>query len=200
LKRLFTWWVTLSGVVAIYQVLGSLFPDSSVMVGISCAAEIIIILYTLMQFLLLYRFWQLIQDGKAGTTPARAIGFLFIPIFNLYWFFRVYFGLDLDLNRYISRHFDNQPGVEVRKAHPLIALVYLLCAFGGGVALYSFIFSKLFTATGSSMNLDAFNTLMIQYTWPLTIYSLASMALAVLMYLDFYLTAKKILETEEKRN
>ena len=54
--------------------------------------------------IILYRNWQLIQDGYARTTPGRAVGFLFIPFFNLYWIFEAFPGLVHDTNAYIQRH------------------------------------------------------------------------------------------------
>lgn len=58
----------------------------------------------ILQCVLLYRFWFVIQDGKARTTPARAIGYLFIPLFNIYWFFVAFWGLAVDLNKYVQNH------------------------------------------------------------------------------------------------
>jgi hypothetical protein len=51
--------------------------------------------------ILLYRIWSILQDGKVRTTPEKAIGFLFIPFFNFYWIFVVYYGLAVDFNRYV---------------------------------------------------------------------------------------------------
>ena len=53
---------------------------------------------------LLYRFWNLIQDGYARTAPDTAIGFMFIPFFNFYWIFVAIHGLVVDLNNYPRRH------------------------------------------------------------------------------------------------
>jgi hypothetical protein len=51
--------------------------------------------------ILLYRIWNILQDGNVRTTPDKAIGFLFIPFFNFYWIFVVYYGLAVDFNRYV---------------------------------------------------------------------------------------------------
>jgi hypothetical protein len=49
--------------------------------------------------------WETIQDdGFAMTTPQKAVGFLFVPIFNLYWIFIAYYGLSKQINKYIDRH------------------------------------------------------------------------------------------------
>lgn len=38
-------------------------------------------------WVLIYKAWSAIQDGQARTSPGKAVGFLFIPIFNIYWLF-----------------------------------------------------------------------------------------------------------------
>lgn len=73
------------------------------------ASLIIIIYLTIVILILIYRMWSSIQDGHARTTPAKAIGFLFIPLFNCYWLFQVFWGYVKDYNQYISRHSINAP-------------------------------------------------------------------------------------------
>jgi hypothetical protein len=51
-----------------------------------------------------YRMWLMIQDGHARTTPGKAAGFLFIPLFNLYWVFVAFFGWSQDYNRFMDTH------------------------------------------------------------------------------------------------
>jgi hypothetical protein len=51
-----------------------------------------------------YKAWSAIQDGNARTTPAKAIGFLFIPIYGFYWVFQAYLGFAKDYNAYLKRH------------------------------------------------------------------------------------------------
>ena len=50
------------------------------------------------QFMLIYKLWSLIPRERAQTTPGKAIGFLFIPIFSLYWIFVAFHGLAKGLN------------------------------------------------------------------------------------------------------
>ncbi|MDO5565697.1 MAG: zinc-ribbon domain-containing protein [Planctomycetia bacterium] len=40
--------------------------------------------------ILLYRLWVIVPSSMASTTPGHAVGFLFIPIFNIYWQFVAY--------------------------------------------------------------------------------------------------------------
>jgi hypothetical protein len=55
-------------------------------------------------YVLLYKAWSAIQDGRARATPARAVGFLFIPFFNLYWTFEAVWGFAKNYNRLVRRH------------------------------------------------------------------------------------------------
>ena len=60
--------------------------------------------YSIIVYLmLLYKAWAAIQDGQARTTPGKAVGFCFIPFFNVYWIFQAFYGFALDFNRYAER-------------------------------------------------------------------------------------------------
>ncbi|MDO4426478.1 MAG: zinc ribbon domain-containing protein [Planctomycetia bacterium] len=63
-----------------------------------------LVLHVIMVFRFLYRCWRLIQDGYAHTTPGKAVGFNFIPIFNIYWIFISVYCLAKDLNAYAARY------------------------------------------------------------------------------------------------
>lgn len=68
---------------------------------------------------LVYKMWAAIQDGNARTTPGRACGFLFIPLFNLYWVFQAVWGFAKDYNRLVDRH-----ALQVRKLPEALFLAY----------------------------------------------------------------------------
>lgn len=51
-----------------------------------------------------YNSWTAIQDGHARSGPCKALGFLFIPFFNLYWIFQAFWGFSKDYNAYVARH------------------------------------------------------------------------------------------------
>jgi hypothetical protein len=71
----------------------------------------------------LYKAWDLIQDGKPRTSPGLAVGFLFIPIFSLYWIFVAFWGLAQDLNMYAQKH-----EIEARQAAvDRVFLALILC-------------------------------------------------------------------------
>lgn len=52
--------------------------------------------------MLVYKMWAAIQGGTARTTPEYAAGFLFIPLFNLYWAFPAIWGWTQDFNRFVA--------------------------------------------------------------------------------------------------
>jgi len=47
--------------------------------------------------ILLCRLWNLVPPEQAATTPGKAVGFLFIPFFDLYWNFVAFFKLGVFL-------------------------------------------------------------------------------------------------------
>jgi hypothetical protein len=53
--------------------------------------------------LFLYTVWQQIPLDIARTTPGKAIGFLFIPFFSIYWQFVAIYGLGKDLNQALEQ-------------------------------------------------------------------------------------------------
>ncbi|MGH8458660.1 MAG: hypothetical protein ACRESV_04865 [Nevskiales bacterium] len=54
--------------------------------------------------ILAYKAWSTIQDGHARMAPSSAILRLFIPIYNVYWYFQVFWGFAKDYNDYLDRH------------------------------------------------------------------------------------------------
>jgi hypothetical protein len=49
--------------------------------------------------LILHRGWSAVQDGVTSVTPGKAVGYCFIPFFNLYWNFIAHVGLMKEFNR-----------------------------------------------------------------------------------------------------
>ncbi len=48
----------------------------------------------------LHRCWSVIKDYNARTTPGKAVGYLFIPFFSIYWVFVALRGLAQDANEF----------------------------------------------------------------------------------------------------
>jgi hypothetical protein len=71
-----------------------------------------------------YKIWESIQDGHARTSPGKAIGFLFIPLFQFYWIFQVIWGFSKDYNTYVDRH-----GVNTKKLPEGLFLAFSILPF-----------------------------------------------------------------------
>jgi hypothetical protein len=80
---------------------------TNLFVGVLVVLSIAPFIFTqmILTFVVIYKMWSSIQGGRSTrTTPGKAIGFLFIPFFNLYWIFQVWGGFPTDYNRYIEDH------------------------------------------------------------------------------------------------
>lgn len=55
--------------------------------GLMGLGSLVLVAGAAMGLVFLYRAWILLQPGGASTTPGKAVGFLFIPLFSLYWIF-----------------------------------------------------------------------------------------------------------------
>ena len=81
-------------------------------------------------FALIYRMWAAIQDGRPRTTPAKAVGFLFIPVFNVYWGSQAYWGWARDYNRYIE-----DAGIDAPRASEGLAFAMFALLLGAAVPI-----------------------------------------------------------------
>ena len=64
---------------------------------------VLLVLTLVFGCLILHKLWSLIPTHKARTTPGKAVEFLFIPLFNLYWVFVAIYGLAKALNAETGR-------------------------------------------------------------------------------------------------
>ena len=101
-KASFGVWLSLliSGPVIMAPAL-ALSKAAPVLLGIGCLAVLGAII---MAALYLFRAWSLLQPGGARVTPGKAVGLLFVPLFNLYWMFVAIGGLPAEWNRVMSSH------------------------------------------------------------------------------------------------
>lgn len=56
-----------------------------------------------------YRMWSIFPRGTTNVTPGKAVGFLCIPLFNLYWLFVAHWGWTRQYNRYTQPWRDRVP-------------------------------------------------------------------------------------------
>jgi hypothetical protein len=60
-------------------------------------------------------------------TPGKAVGFLFIPLFNLYWMWQVFYGWAKDYNLYVGRHRISAPVVSENIFLGYVLSTYVSC-------------------------------------------------------------------------
>jgi hypothetical protein len=98
-KALYILTIVGGGILALGFTVLAMDPKTTEM---ALATPIPIAIAVIFHLMFIYKFWKSIQDGQARMTPGKAIGFLFIPFFNIYWLFQVYPGFATDYNRYIQ--------------------------------------------------------------------------------------------------
>jgi hypothetical protein len=75
----------------------------STLIATFAAANVFLICSVAIEMLLFYKMWAAIQDDKTSISPAKAVGFLFIPVFNIYWALLMVTGFAEDYNAFIQR-------------------------------------------------------------------------------------------------
>jgi predicted Zn finger-like uncharacterized protein len=76
---------------------------NSTLIATFAAADIFLVCSVLIELALFYKMWAAIQDDRASVSPAKAVGFLFIPVFNIYWALLMVTGFAEDYNAFIQR-------------------------------------------------------------------------------------------------
>jgi hypothetical protein len=197
LKNLFVWWLVLESIAFIYFVINYFVPTGSIKTAISCGFEVPIMVGAVLQFILLFKFWQVVQDGFARTTPAKAIGFIFIPVFSWYWNFVAIFGLSKELNRYSRQHLEGKPTAQVNKSHPLFALFSIIASYLFTGYLFYYMIHAFSLALVNQRNPTVYNNAIKSTTLPMAIISLVSVLIQIILIVDLYRAASSILTSEE---
>lgn len=103
------WWVSLLAVVGLPLIFIGVngMPNT---LGLSGGEAILLVWFPCMiaavvlYCLILYTLWTFIPVDTARTTPAKAVGLLFVPLFNFYWNFVAFHGLAESLNAQLKRN------------------------------------------------------------------------------------------------
>lgn len=91
---------------------------------------------------LFHRLWTIIPVQHRKTTPGKAVGFLFIPFFNLYWVFVAYYGLAKALNAHMQRNGIQGPRVE--EGTVMTCIILGLCSIIPYVGIITSIISIIY--------------------------------------------------------
>ena len=100
-------WMAVRIIAGIFGVLGVVLAIRKganwILIATFAAADVFLVCSVLIELVLHYRMWAAIQDDKTSISPAKAVGFLFIPVFNIYWALLVLTGFAEDYNAFIQR-------------------------------------------------------------------------------------------------
>jgi predicted Zn finger-like uncharacterized protein len=100
-------WMAVRIIAGIFGVLGLMMVirkgAHSTLIAAFAAADVFLILSVLIELALFYKMWAAIQDDQASISPAKAVGLLFIPVFNIYWALLMVTGFVEDYNAFIHR-------------------------------------------------------------------------------------------------
>jgi hypothetical protein len=111
----------LAGLFKTYWILLAVgIPLSIIVIGIFGVIAAMVIYY-----ILLWKYWSLIQDADVRATPDQAIAYMFIPTFNLFWQFIAVWGLAKYMNKYCR-----DKGIQAPEINESLVLTYLLLPLG----------------------------------------------------------------------
>jgi len=117
--------LTLTIIVGKGQITGDLLP-------VFLPGEAAMLYVGVVLFVFYYQIWRALPPDAARTSPGKAVGFMFIPLFQFYWMFQVLWGWAVDFNRYVRQHSFDVP--KVSQGVPLA-----LCIIGSVAVVASWI-------------------------------------------------------------
>ncbi|MDP0490150.1 MAG: DUF4339 domain-containing protein [Verrucomicrobiota bacterium JB023] len=109
-------------------------------------------IYSLM---LLHRAWRIVQPAGASTTPGKAVGFLFIPLFNLFWYFIAYAGLAENWNRAMDTFEETANAPRFNKTYFFGFAIMAIVFYPIGIIFYYFLFADICRGINYIANLQA---------------------------------------------
>jgi len=215
LRKLFIWWLVTYGLsigyYAIFGFMGAIVSNPNhiseqfpvLLMSLMCIFGLCLLTSSILSYVILYKFWRVVQDGYASTSAGKAIGFMFIPLFNFYWMFKAYWGLSKDLNQYIQRHFADRPGEELHHSKEWLSLGYLIYTFAGGLIFNIVIqvinLNTIFKYRSLPTTSGDYFSMMMPMMIIMGIYFVGMLIANILMHVDFFKSANSILKTEGQK-
>lgn len=106
-------------------------------------AGMLLLFSSLLSYMYLYRAWKCLRFGSPRTTAGKAVGFMFIPLFNIYWFFVAFYGLAQDWNRITASHPNLQGAPRMNEGLFLTFIILSLAGGFGGLILWFIIYKQI---------------------------------------------------------
>ena len=73
----------------------------STLIATFAAADVFLVCSVAIELMLFYKMWAAIKDSQPSISPGMAVGFLFIPVFNIYWALLMLPGFTEDYNSFV---------------------------------------------------------------------------------------------------
>jgi hypothetical protein len=133
---------------------------------IAFSIGLLLLIYNgLIQCIILYRIWKSIQNATSRTSPAKAVGFLFIPFFNFYWIFQAIWGWAVDFNKLRNlRGFQIPHAPEGLSLALCILLVSTVIPFLGQVSMLAVLFVMPIFYSKAINRVNALASVIVQKT------------------------------------
>lgn len=160
-KVKFLWMVVGCGAMAMFLLFAGIFCFISmnfntvgtiIFVSFLMSAMVLMILAIIYYCIFIYQMWSAINDGTTRPKPGQAVGFLFIPYFNLGWIFIAISKFPYEYNRYIARH--NLPMSPMKKgihiALPIVDLAWIILGMIMGFILAFQLMFEMMAKWGSN--------------------------------------------------
>jgi hypothetical protein len=111
--------------VVLYSCASGLSLILSIVPLLNLAAIPLHVLALVFWYIHLHRLWSAIPESSRSTSPGKAVGFLFIPCFNLYWVFRAYVSLVSDITRVSGSRGPEGLAISLAILHILSVLAFI---------------------------------------------------------------------------
>jgi len=153
-------------------------------------------IYMVSFYMFLHWLWDEIPSEFARTTPEKAAGFMFIPLWNVYWMFVAFWGLYKDMNKTTESR-----GLGSRFDEPQMQLVcckwvtfFIVIGIGYHFGIFDIILETIFGDRGRNFAFAVFVLLSVAYAW-LTVNVYWSIRKDVLEFIDIKASGGEIANT-----
>ncbi len=192
LDRTFWWWVGLAGSSLLFLLILIVTDQFRYEPGWVILSLLPLLAACVFEYVMISKHWKVVQDGNASKTPGKAVGYLFIPAFAIYWLFPAHFGLVKDQQRFIQQH--TSPSAGVRPPTSWVTWTYLI--------LYWLVWAFLLVITICTI---IYNNTYYYGSWEMTFYNDTISIILLVMFLvqmvarwgmlvDHYLTSRSIIQ------
>ena len=125
-----------------------------VLLGMTGLGWVCLLLSSIFGYMILYRAWKCLSLAGATVTPGAAVGFMFIPLFSLYWIFRAFAGFAKEWNLITSAYEETRLAPKMPEGLFLAFCICIVSVIGAPIAF--FLAFPVFSSMCKAINFIAF--------------------------------------------